>query len=309
MFAKYIRIDFQSHYGRHHYCPISLLRVHGNSETDVWNKEQEQASSTSQAVNQLNDEPNDDPLQVLSPTTESTEEDLNELSKEIRKNSEYFSDLKDELNPDRVNQENGITKSNDQDIGFKAYLDKAKRIFEHEVCPKNDFLNVKIFQDDSLIVYPGICHIAQCPVIVTETDLLSDSYDESEVDKLRGKRESTKEKPPVRKQNKNDSNGKINLPIGGPNQSTYMFLYKGILTLESTTKRYVEEQSKILKEVLGKVGSNSKEIDSITDHFTNTMGNLVCMIGIFMTKCQSTINDFFFILEKTILKIASNHLY
>ncbi|PKY43286.1 hypothetical protein RhiirA4_398553 [Rhizophagus irregularis] len=269
MFAKYIRIDFKTHYGRHHYCPVSLLRVHGNSETDMWNKEQEQASSTSQEGSQLNDEPDDD--QILSASIESTEEGLNELSKEIRKNSEYLDNLKDELNPAHMNQGNGITKLNNQNMGVKAYLDKIKRIFEYGVCPKNDLLNIKIFQDDSLIINPGICYIDQCPIVVTESDILSDNYNVQEPDRRR--RESTKEKP-TRKHYKNDNNGKINLPIGGPNQSTYMFLYRGILTLESTTKRYIEEQSKIFKEIFEKVNSHSKKLDLTMDHFTNTVGNL-----------------------------------
>src|SRR3954447_8030014 len=93
MFAKYIRIDFQTHYGHNYYCPVSLLRVHGNSETDMWNKEQEQGeldSSSSQEEGQISDEPNDDALQ--EPSTESTEKDLN-LLKEIQ-NSEYLGNLK-----------------------------------------------------------------------------------------------------------------------------------------------------------------------------------------------------------------------
>jgi hypothetical protein len=274
MFAKYIRVDFKTHYGRHHYCPVSLLRVHGNSETDMWNKEQEQASSSSQEGNQLNDEPDDD--QILSASFESTEEDLNELSKEIRKNSEYLDNLKDELNPAHVNQGNGITKLINQNMGVKAYLDKLRRVFEDGVCPRNDLLNVKIFQDNSLIINPGICHIDQCPIVVTESDILSDNYNVRESDR-RGKIGSIKEKP-ARKPNKNDNNGKINLPIGGPNQSTYMFLYRGILTLESTTKRYIEEQSKIFKEMFGKVNSHSKKFDLTMDHFTSTVENLVCII-------------------------------
>ncbi|RIA84386.1 UNC-like C-terminal-domain-containing protein [Glomus cerebriforme] len=275
MFAKYIRIDFQTHYGRHHYCPVSLLRVHGNSETDMWNKEQEQASSTSQVKNQINDEPNDDIMQHLTSYTESNDEDLNNLSNEVRKNPEYLGNLEDELKSDHLYQNNGITKLNDPNIGVRAYLVKAKKIFEYEVCPKNDLLNVTIFQDNSLLINPGICRIDQCPIIVTESDLLTDNYKEFNVSYDKRKREVKEKTLPVRyKPNKNDYNGKINLPIGEPNQSTFMFLYKGILSLESNTKRYVEEQSKLLKEIFGKVDSHSKKMDSIMDHFTNTVGNL-----------------------------------
>lgn len=36
IWAKYIRIDFLSHYGSEYYCPLSLLRVHGTRMLDSW---------------------------------------------------------------------------------------------------------------------------------------------------------------------------------------------------------------------------------------------------------------------------------
>lgn len=34
-FVKYIKVEFHSHYGSEHYCPISLFRVYGTSEFEV----------------------------------------------------------------------------------------------------------------------------------------------------------------------------------------------------------------------------------------------------------------------------------
>ncbi|KAK7736282.1 hypothetical protein SLS53_007117 [Cytospora paraplurivora] len=36
IWAKYIRIEFLSHYGNEFYCPVSLLRVHGTRMLDSW---------------------------------------------------------------------------------------------------------------------------------------------------------------------------------------------------------------------------------------------------------------------------------
>ncbi|CAK7269312.1 hypothetical protein SEPCBS57363_003538 [Sporothrix epigloea] len=36
IWAKYIRIDFLTHYGSEYYCPVSLLRVHGTRMLDSW---------------------------------------------------------------------------------------------------------------------------------------------------------------------------------------------------------------------------------------------------------------------------------
>lgn len=264
MFAKYIRIDFQTHYGNHYYCPVSLLRVHGNSETDMWNKEQEQGeldSSTSHEEGQISDEPNDDILQ--EPSTESTEKDLS-LLKEI----EYLGNLKveDKLQPKQAHVEQCNINNPD-----KISLVKTKNIFEYEVCPRDDSLDFKMFQGNSLIIHPGVCYIDQCPIIVTELDLLSDNYNDIVVpyEELPKKDNDMKEKP-SQVQPKQNNNGKINLPVGGPNQSTYMLLFKRIHTLEVNTKR---EQNKLLKEV-GKIDTHSKKMNSIMDDLTGTVENL-----------------------------------
>ncbi len=88
----------------------------------------------------------------------------------------------------------------------------------------------------------------------------------------------TKKSPPVQsKQNKTD-------PNGGPNQSTFMFLLKRIITLESNSKRSIEEQGKTLREIFGKVDNHSEKIGSIMDHFAGTVENLVCMTEILLMK-------------------------
>ncbi|QUC19495.1 uncharacterized protein UV8b_03736 [Ustilaginoidea virens] len=36
IWAKYVRIEFLSHFGNEYYCPISLLRIHGSRMLDSW---------------------------------------------------------------------------------------------------------------------------------------------------------------------------------------------------------------------------------------------------------------------------------
>lgn len=36
IWAKYVRIEFQTHYGNEYYCPVSLLRIHGSRMLDSW---------------------------------------------------------------------------------------------------------------------------------------------------------------------------------------------------------------------------------------------------------------------------------
>ncbi|CAI2176070.1 3495_t:CDS:2 [Funneliformis geosporum] len=285
MFVKYLRIDFQTHYGHNHYCPISLLRVHGNSETDMWNKEQEQdgiAQSTSQEENLLNVES----IDILEPSIES--DDLDKLSEDTQTDSEHFKaengTLQRKQSRSAIN--NKITKSHNRDVDALKSPLKNINVFEHGFCPRVDPLNrrysfpIKIYQDNSLIIHPRICHIDQCPIVVTETDLLSDNYIDIIVPNSKSRKSGNAIKKPLPvqpKQIKPDYNNKNNLPTGGPNQSSYMFLFKRILTLEldaTINKRHIEEQSKLLREVFGKVSSHSEKIASIMNHFTGTVESL-----------------------------------
>src|ERR1700729_2529611 len=36
IWARYLRIEFVSHYGNEYYCPLSLLRVHGQRMLESW---------------------------------------------------------------------------------------------------------------------------------------------------------------------------------------------------------------------------------------------------------------------------------
>ena len=36
IWARYIRIEFLSHYGNEYYCPLSLVRVHGQRMLESW---------------------------------------------------------------------------------------------------------------------------------------------------------------------------------------------------------------------------------------------------------------------------------
>ena len=47
MWARYLRIDFLSHYGNEYYCPVSLLRIYGSTMMEDLLKEQDNGKTTS----------------------------------------------------------------------------------------------------------------------------------------------------------------------------------------------------------------------------------------------------------------------
>lgn len=51
IWAKYVRIEFLSHYGNEYYCPVSLLRVHGTRMLESW-KDTETAADEEDTVDE-----------------------------------------------------------------------------------------------------------------------------------------------------------------------------------------------------------------------------------------------------------------
>ncbi|TQN67587.1 hypothetical protein CSHISOI_07848 [Colletotrichum shisoi] len=51
IWAKYVRIEFLTHYGNEFYCPVSLLRVHGTRMLESW-KDQETAAEDEEVVDE-----------------------------------------------------------------------------------------------------------------------------------------------------------------------------------------------------------------------------------------------------------------
>ncbi|CAB3407171.1 unnamed protein product [Caenorhabditis bovis] len=56
LYAKFIRIDFEKHYGKEHYCVVSVVNVIGTTLADEYEKEE----AAAQILNSLNGEPRKD---------------------------------------------------------------------------------------------------------------------------------------------------------------------------------------------------------------------------------------------------------
>lgn len=67
LFGKFMKVELHSHYGSEHYCPISLFRVYGTSEFEVFETE----NSPQLQANQDNDDDDDDVIEGLSELKEN----------------------------------------------------------------------------------------------------------------------------------------------------------------------------------------------------------------------------------------------
>ncbi|KAL6712797.1 hypothetical protein ACLMJK_009638 [Lecanora helva] len=55
IWARYLRIEFLTHYGNEYYCPISLLRVHGTTMMEEFNHDLKRAGTEEDTDNELGD--------------------------------------------------------------------------------------------------------------------------------------------------------------------------------------------------------------------------------------------------------------
>lgn len=67
LFGKFIKVELHSHYGSEHYCPISLFRVYGTSEFEVFETENSPHAQT----HQITDDDEDDVLELSDPEKSS----------------------------------------------------------------------------------------------------------------------------------------------------------------------------------------------------------------------------------------------
>ena len=57
IWARYLRIEFLSHYGKEYYCPVSLLRVHGKTMMDDYRADMKASAGEGNDDDEVEDEP------------------------------------------------------------------------------------------------------------------------------------------------------------------------------------------------------------------------------------------------------------
>ncbi|CAG8753325.1 28537_t:CDS:2, partial [Dentiscutata erythropus] len=196
MFAKYLRIDFLTHYGHQYYCPVSLLRIHGSNEYEKWKSEKEEIEKIE---NQLKESQSQE---IVSPSKSSHDIDIDGINSNDDNSSLLISTTSEQLNskdsieelPRKLKSHPGSTvHSSDSSINDKTNVEKnSVPLTSIDVCPANDIHRLfqykscyitlplieqyyqpnHIYSDESLLL-PQVCLIDMCPLVVTESDLIS----------------------------------------------------------------------------------------------------------------------------------------
>ncbi|CAG8708672.1 1281_t:CDS:2, partial [Scutellospora calospora] len=140
MFARYLRIDFLSHYGRQYYCPVSSLRVYGSDEYEKWKREQEEIENQILKSTQKTQE-------IISPSKTSHDTDVGESNLNDDNSSLLMSaspipnakkDLVKEL-PEQLKNPSGL-KENSSNLRSKDKINTDKNLVPLivEICPVKD---------------------------------------------------------------------------------------------------------------------------------------------------------------------------
>ncbi|RHZ84460.1 hypothetical protein Glove_81g77 [Diversispora epigaea] len=195
MFARYLRIDFLSHYGHQHYCPVSLLRVHGTNEYEKWKKEQAEINThhNVQQVNEGNGQVKEieDVQQQYKSHIQNTHnnvakkivkpDDIPIIKEHLFENDNYINGYEQQQNTEINNVKKISIPTTSSSINDNSMMTRlscpVKRIrykIQYETCPmKCPFYEIpKNIYPFRSILSPEICLIDQCLIDPIEFQII-----------------------------------------------------------------------------------------------------------------------------------------
>ncbi|CAG8459360.1 5098_t:CDS:2 [Paraglomus brasilianum] len=178
LWARYIRIDFVSHYGRQFFCPVSLLRVYGVTMIEDYKRKEEEDSSSgaSDITARINKTDDDGAMGELIDYLKTEEETLKRIDKKLSGESEEKgSEEKSERRNGGGNGKNeGLSPGNDQ-----GRDDRKGRVNEvsGEVDRETNSGERNLYREDSNFLHALFASDSmstlQCPRIHDEKEIFS----------------------------------------------------------------------------------------------------------------------------------------
>ncbi|CAG8837213.1 42110_t:CDS:2, partial [Gigaspora margarita] len=163
MFAKYLRIDFLTHYGHQYYCPLK----------ESQSQEIESLSKSPHDIDVDGNNSNDDNSSLLTSIT--PEINANDVVKELPRQHPGLIENPSNLRvKDETNIEKNFVPLTSVDV---CPVNDIHRLFQYKSCYitlpliEQHFQPNNIYSDESLL-FPGECLIDMCPLFVTESDLI-----------------------------------------------------------------------------------------------------------------------------------------
>ena len=117
MWARYLRIEFLSHYGSEYYCPVSLVRVHGTTMMEEYRQDLEGSQADDDDIGQAT-EAAEAAGETLVPEAVA-DVIVDERKREAREGKQNIQEIETEL-PSETGLSHGEVSSEGQDAGSPA---------------------------------------------------------------------------------------------------------------------------------------------------------------------------------------------
>ena len=263
IWARYLRLEFLSHYGTEFYCPLTLLRVHGTTMMEEY-KNQENAKhedyhqdaailSSAQVEN-----PNDSLESTGAQAIPSTAESIKSISSVTSQSVQPMHEIP---NP---KAEDDVVGSNTYDINPSFGASDTTSI--SAASNKEISSNFTSMPNVSSIEQGSTVNVSTTPEVPGEVEQQQPQVAESSIETL-GTALSGSDKA--------ESSSSSVSPT--TQESVYKIITKRLSLLEENATlslRYIEEQSQLLRDVFSKMERRqSQKIDSFIAELNSTLVN------------------------------------
>jgi hypothetical protein len=266
IWARYVRIEFLSHYGNEFYCPLTLLRIHGTTMMEEYknqeNAKQEEyvlgisnpiSSESSAVVTESVDDSSSDATPNPSPTVIEMSSGLSSVTVETMNATMPFPDdrRRDETATNLTAEVPSVRLSTEASL--ETEIDSVKSKDNITV----DFTPTTLERPDDAPT--------SLPTLSSET-IHMENHDGSPI---------TASVATVASEKQNASSGLSSLANPTTQESVYKTITKRLSLLEANATlslRYIEEQSQLLRDVFGKMERrHGSKIDSFLSEMNTTL--------------------------------------
>lgn len=266
IWARYVRIEFLSHYGNEFYCPLTLLRIHGTTMMEEYknqeNAKQEEyvlgisnpiSSESSAVVTESVDDSSSDATPNPSPTVIEMSSGLSSVTVETMNATMPFPD-------DRGRDETATNLT--AEVPSVRLSTEASLETEIDSVKSKD--NITVDFTPTTLERPDDAPTS-LPTLSSETSHV-ENHDGSPI---------TASVATVASEKQNASSGLSSLANPTTQESVYKTITKRLSLLEANATlslRYIEEQSQLLRDVFGKMERrHGSKIDSFLSEMNTTL--------------------------------------
>jgi Sad1 / UNC-like C-terminal len=326
IWARYLRIEFLTHYGNEYYCPVSLLRVHGTTMMEEFRHQEDQSRGDEEVEEEIVQsvapapEPQPIPIQEITPEIAvvlkesltivdkpSMQTDMSVIaSNETRQDAVPLPDSSDSASDASLNVSIGVdaqqellpSTTPESSVSSKTEtgdpVPSSPPSYQQSVATVANVNLTAINEAVSSAFTEGANHIAETVSKVSEPNSSAETNGSTTVTTSKGTQSGHEgpKSPPSQPQPP--------APSPSTQESFFKSVHKRLQMLESNSTlslQYIEEQSRILRDAFAKV---EKRQTTKAEKFLDQLNNTV------ITELKSYRQQYDQLWQSTVLELESN---